>query len=134
MKVIHRRLAIAGCVLAFAASAGAAQAQRSPNGTWRCSAQGNIPIGVMTVSGATYRFQAVSSTAWAPKAQDSMNGSGALRATGATLTPTGGPLTTRLRVRSGQFGEAGSARTGRYDYIDFFNDPQAVYVLRCLRP
>lgn len=134
MRMIHRFLTIAGCALALVATAGAAQAQRSPNGTWRCSAQGNIPIGVMTVSGATYRFQAVSNTAWTPKAQDSMNGSGALRVSGTTLNPTSGPLTTRLRARSGHFGETGSSRTGPYDYIDFFNDPQAVYVLRCFRP
>ncbi|MGQ2990933.1 MAG: hypothetical protein ACT6RD_12075 [Brevundimonas sp.] len=133
MTGIHQGLAIIGCVLAVAASAGTAQAQRSPNGTWRCSAQGNIPIGIMTVSGATYRFQAVRNTAWAPKAQDSMNGSGALRGSGTTLTPAGGPLTTRLGARSGYFGETGIPGD-RYDYIDFFNDPQAAYVLRCHRP
>ena len=133
MKTIHRGLAVAACVLAFAASAGATQAQRSPGGVWRCSAQGNIPIGLMTVSGATYRFQAVRNTAWALKAQDSMNGSGALRAFGTTLNPTSGPLTTRLNARSGYFGETG-VTGGRYDYIDFFNDPRAAYVLRCHRP
>lgn len=133
MKTIHKVFSIAGCVLAFASSAGAAQAQRSPNGTWRCSAQGNIPIGVMTVSGSTYRFQAVRNTAWAPKPQDSMNGSGALRASGTTLNPTGGPLTTRLGARSGYFGVTGIPGD-RYDYIDFFNDPEAAYVLRCHRP
>lgn len=115
-------------------AAEAAQTARSPNGTWRCKAQGDIPIGILTVSGAGYRFQAVRNTAWDPKPGDGLNGSGALRRSGTTLTPTSGPLVTRGRIISGYFGETSDPWSGRYDYIDFSNEPDANYFLRCHRP
>ena len=120
------------CMLA-PPSADAFQA-RSPNGAWRCKAQGDIPIGVLTITGATYRFQAVRNTAWDPKPNDGLNGSGALRRSGTDLTPTSGPLVTRGRIVSGYFGETSSPYSGRYDYIDFSNAPGNNYFLRCHRP
>lgn len=117
------------CGLVVAAMAGQASAQETPAGLWRCSAQGNIPIGLLTITGANYRFQAVNNSLWALKPQDSMNGSGGMRVAGTRLTPSGGPLASQLQIRSGVFGH-----TGRYSHIDFFNDPASVYVLRCHRP
>lgn len=121
---------VSATVLASSASSQA----RSPNGTWRCSAQGNIPIGVMTVSGGGYRFQAVRNTSWDPKPGDSMNGAGAVQTGGEHFNPTSGPLRSRMSVTRGHFGETSSPYSGRYDYIDMFNSSDGAYVLRCYRP
>lgn len=127
----------AGLSLAFAPPA-LAQAKpklgNSPNGIWRCSAQGNIPIGVMTITGNAYKFQAVSNTAWAPKPSDTGNGSGQITVAGSRLTPVSGPLKTKYRVVSGSYGTTTSPYSGAYEFIDLLNDPAAAYLLRCYRP
>ena len=125
--------ALAGALI-FSASAASA-AGGGTNGTWRCSAQGNIPIGVLTVSGSAYKFQAVSNSQWAPKAVDSSNGSGNLTVGDRVLSVTSGPLfTSSMKVRSGKFGQATSPYHAPYDFISLFNDPKMAYVLMCYRP
>jgi hypothetical protein len=107
---------------------------KSPNGLWRCSAQGNIPIGLMTMSGNSYRFQVVSNTAWALKPTDGGNGSGQMTVAGSKLTPVSGPLKTKYGTATGFYGTTSSPYSGTYEYIDLLKEPQAAYLLRCHRP
>lgn len=123
----------AAAPLASAPSSAEAVQARSPNGTWRCNAAGNIPIGLMTITGSRYRFQAVRNGNWDPKPQDPMNGSGAFQAQGTQLNPTSGPLRTELGSARGVFGETSSPYSGRYDYIQFYNGVTNDYVLLCHR-
>ncbi len=106
----------------------ATQVAADPSGAWHCSAQGNIPLGLLTVSGSSYKFQAVKDTAWTPKL-DPANGSGNLSITGGKLAPTSGPMVARLKIISGTYGPSGKS-----DYIDWFTKPNGYYLLRCLRP
>jgi hypothetical protein len=46
------------------------------DGTWRCAANGNIPIGVVTITGAGYTFTSTN-TAWEP-VDNAANGAGSL--------------------------------------------------------
>ena len=62
------------------------------DGLWKCKASGNIPIALLTVSGENYTMQAVKNTLWEPKGQDSSNGSGTLKLSGAGFTAVSGPL------------------------------------------
>ena len=78
------------CVLGFAGSVAAAEAR--PDGVWKSEASGNIPIALLTISGGSYAMQAVSDTAWTPKADDSSNGGGGLDIQGNRVMPTSGPL------------------------------------------
>lgn len=109
-------------------------AQAAAAGVWRCSAQGNIPIGVLTVKSGGYTFQAVRDTVWAPKPQDSSNGSGKLTVKGSKITVKNGPLRTQMGVTTGFYGAASSVGSGSNEYLDLFNDPSAAYLLRCYRP
>ena len=106
---------------------------KSPNGVWRCSAQGNIPLGVMTITGTGYKFQAVSNTAWAPKPSDRSNGSGQFKIAPGRLTPASGPLVSVFKGTIALHEEYRSPRE-TYDYIDIYNDPKSAYLLRCYRP
>lgn len=114
---------------AAAATAFATAATAAPAGVWRCSAQGNIPIGVLTITSGGYAFQAARNTAWAPKPADPSNGSGTLTVKGSKVTVTSGPLRKHMKVATGVYGGSGAN-----EYIDFFTDPNSVYLLRCLRP
>jgi len=107
----------------------ASPAMAAPDGNWRCSAQGNIPIGLMTIKGTGYKFQAVSNSLWKPKPSDSLNGSGNLAVDGSKLTMASGPLHAKGGVRTGVYGASGKS-----DYMDFFTEPKGYYYLRCLRP
>jgi hypothetical protein len=62
------------------------------DGVWRCKASGNIPIALLTISGSSYKMQAVSNSLWAPKPNDSSNGSGSLNIKGNSVTAASGPL------------------------------------------
>ncbi len=109
-------------------------AQAAAAGVWRCSAQGNIPIGVLTVKSGGYTFQAVSNTVWAPKPQDSSNGSGKLTVKGSKVTVKNGPLRKQMGVTTGFYGSPASDASLHHEYLDLFNDPSAAYLLRCYRP
>ena len=94
-------LAIAGTA-ALLAMAGSAQpvAAQAGGGVWRCFANGNIPIGILTFNCANYRFQPVSNTAWRPNPRDRGNGTGAF-ASATNLTPVSGPLRTVYQITTG---------------------------------
>lgn len=94
-------LAIAGAagLLAITLPAQPVEAQAG-GGVWRCFANGNIPIGILTVNGANYRFQPVSNTAWRPNPRDRGNGTGAF-ASATNLTPVSGPLRTVYQITTG---------------------------------
>lgn len=94
-------LGLAAAVLAFAASwpISTVEAQ-ARGGVWRCFANGNIPIGILTVNGANYRFQPVSSTDWRPNPRDRGNGTGAF-VSATNFTPVSGPLKTVYEITTG---------------------------------
>jgi hypothetical protein len=69
--------------------AGEALAQ-SADGNWRCSMIGDIPIGILTISGSSYQFQSTN-VSWEPN-DNPANGSGSLGFDGAYLWPESGPL------------------------------------------
>jgi len=117
-------VATAVTVLVFSSTAHAA-----PAGTWRCSAQGNIPIGVLKITSGGYTFQAVRDTVWSPKPGDPSNGSGSLTVKGSKVSVSSGPLRKHMKVTTGVYGGAGND-----EYIDLYNNPNSVYLLRCLRP
>ena len=106
---------------------------KSPNGVWHCSAAGPLPIGIMTITGTGYKFQAVSNTAWAPKASDRNNGGGQFKIAPGKLTPVSGPLVSGFKASVALHEEYRSPRES-YDYIDIYNDPKSAYLLRCYRP
>lgn len=134
-RIIVKAALLAAAAAALGASAAQAQPGKGPNGTWRCSAQGNIPIGILTVAGTGYKFQAVSNSLWALKPSDSTNGSGKLSVAGKALTISSGPLfTSSMKVRTGEFGQATSPYRPPYDFISLKNDPNMSYVLMCYRP
>jgi hypothetical protein len=66
------------------------------DGTWRCAANGNIPIGVVTITGAGYTFTSTN-TAWEP-VDNAANGAGSLGFDGPYLLPQDGPLATNFGV------------------------------------
>ena len=83
----------------FAATA----AHASPDGVWECKANGDIPLGLLTIDGASYEYQ-TTNTAWEPK-DDASNGSGELAYEGDLIVPTTGPLLTDFEVNGAE--EAG---------------------------
>lgn len=116
-------LAVAAAALTFVSVA-----QAAPAGNWRCRAQGNIPVGLLTITGGAYKYQAVRNTAWAPKPGDASTGSGGFSAAGEKLAITSGPLRTKMGAKTGYYGYAGPD-----EYMDFYNDPNSAYLLRCHR-
>lgn len=90
-----------GAVLALSAPALAAV-----DGVWRCSMIGDIPLGILEISGGGYAFTATD-TSWNPIV-DTANGNGTLSADGATLTPNDGPLLTEFGVMGTVSGDENS--------------------------
>jgi hypothetical protein len=71
---------------------------QAANGVWRCkTATGNLPIGVLTITGANYRFVVASNSVWKPVPRDPANGSGRF-ASAANLAPMTGPLKTQYEI------------------------------------
>lgn len=66
------------------------------DGTWRCIANGNIPIGIVTISGTAYDF-VTTNVSWEPVDNDD-NGSGSLAYEGENLIPQDGPLASAFQV------------------------------------
>lgn len=70
------------------------------DGVWACKANGDIPLGLLEISGDTYSFQ-TTNTAWEP-VDNKSNGSGALSYEGSRIQPVDGPLLDSFEV----YGEA----------------------------
>ena len=74
--------------------------------SWHCKANGNIPIGTLTIDGAgNYEMVVAANSTWARKDGDPGNGTGQLRIDGDLLTPTSGPLRDSYGV-VGRYNEA----------------------------
>ena len=80
--------------------AGAAHAR---DGRYHCKANGDIPLGVLSISGSEYDYVATRTSDFAP-ASDPANGGGRLDIQGASLIPRSGPLLTEFEV-VGQVGD-----------------------------
>lgn len=93
-----KRFLLAAAVIGLSTS-GVSQVQaQSASGVWRCKTYtGNLPIGILTISGASYRFVVATNTTWRPVPNDPGNGSGAF-VSASDLTPRSGPLRTQYGV------------------------------------
>jgi hypothetical protein len=91
-------------LIAMLLSALAAFPVFAADGTYRCKANGDIPIGVLTLSGSNYEFAVTRTTDFAP-AQDPANGGGELEIGGGVLRPLSGPLLTKYAVVGGMEGD-----------------------------
>jgi hypothetical protein len=85
-----KKFAFVAAVIAMSTISSTAMA--GLDGVWRCKSSGNIPIALLTISGSSYRMQAVSNTLWAPKPNDSSNGNGSLNVRGSSVAAVSGPL------------------------------------------
>lgn len=85
---------------------GLVQAQ-STDGQWRCVANGNIPIGIVTIQGTSYDF-VTTNVSWQPQ-ENASNGGGSLRFEGGYILPQDGPLLTEFEV-NGAFNADGHIR------------------------
>lgn len=99
-------------VAATAMAATTVPALAGLDGVWKCKASGNIPIALVTISGDSYEKQAVKNSVWAPKANDSSNGSGSLSINGNTVTSTSGPLADLYGAVGSYCGEGDSGCSG----------------------
>jgi hypothetical protein len=88
--------ALAALALVATALPGTGAQAAELDGTWRCMLNGNIPLGVVTISGDAYALRSTD-VAWRPKPNRS-DGDGRLTIAGATLTPVSGPLLTQFEV------------------------------------
>lgn len=60
---------------------------------WHCKANGNIPIGTLTIDASgNYEMVVAANSAWQRKDGDPGNGGGQLSIAGSDLTPISGPL------------------------------------------
>jgi hypothetical protein len=98
-----RILVVAAAVL----WAGAALAD--VDGEWRCKANGDIPIGLVRISGADYVYT-MTDVAFVPVANDA-NGSGTLSVEGAAVRPLDGPLADDFGVVGEIWGDGGGIIT-----------------------
>lgn len=99
MKTPKRILALA--TAGMLAAGGPARAA-SADGVWGCKANGDIPLGLLTISGSSYKF-VTTRTDWTPS-PNSSDGSGTLSIGGATMRPQSGPLLDQFEV-VGQIGD-----------------------------
>lgn len=58
------------------------------DGEWTCKANGNIPMGILTITGMSYRLQETD----AGGTPNGKGGSGSFRAEGPNIVPNDGPL------------------------------------------
>lgn len=88
-------------VLGLVLATGPALAQGYAD-SWHCKANGNIPIGTLTIDAAgNYEMIVAANAAWDPKPNDAGNGVGQLAVAGDTLTPISGPLADVYEVVGG---------------------------------
>jgi hypothetical protein len=76
------------CLACLSVTCGAASAQA--DGTWRCIANGNIPLGLLSVTGTAYTWTKTNASFQPVEARE--NGSGTIRMAGSTFTVESGPL------------------------------------------
>lgn len=74
----------------LALSAASPVLAQSADGVWKCAITGDIPIGLVTITGNSYQFQSTNA-AWEPT-DDASNGGGSLDYDGSYLWPGSGPL------------------------------------------
>lgn len=117
-------------VLAFILSLPSAAALASADGEWRCKANGDIPIGILDISGNAYDFTVVKNSAWDPKPGDPGTGSGRLSIDGPRLKPIDGPLLSRYQSTLAYCGAAEGCSGD--EIIDVENASGAL--MRCWRP
>lgn len=106
-KLTRLRIIATAAVAAITLAAGPALAT-SPapasggDGTWRCFANGNIPIGTLIIGGDGYEFVVTRTTDFSTvKAGDPGNGTGDLAWQDTTFVPTSGPLKDSYEVTGG---------------------------------
>ncbi len=93
--------------------------------SWHCKANGNIPIGTLTIDGAgNYEMVVAANSTWARKDGDPGNGTGQLRIDGDLLTPTSGPL-------RDSYGVVGRYNEANRRYIGWGSDPTALAIFAC---
>lgn len=102
----------------------------SPDGAWRCKANGDIPIGILSLAGDSYEFTVVKNTVWDPKPGDPGNGSGRLAIDGPRMAPLDGPLLTQYESTLAYCGPAEGCSGD--DIVDVINASGAL--MRCWRP
>lgn len=94
-------------------------------GTWRCSANGNIPIALLSFSGNRYQLRD-SDARWNPKG-GKLDGSGTIRPGAAGFEPLSGPMVSELGIKTAQY----SAERGRRA-LYLSNKPSGLALLQCL--
>ena len=95
------------------------------SGQWRCVANGNIPIALLTFSGSRYTLSDTDG-GWRARA-GKLSGSGAIRPAEGGFVPTSGPMASELGIRSASY----SAERGRRAlYLN--NQPAGLSLLQCL--
>lgn len=91
----------------------AAPATASASGAWRCYANGNIPIGTLTISGSSYEFIVTETTDFqTPRLDDPGTGSGTLTWQGELFTPDDGPLKDVFKITGATYPEGVSLNNG----------------------
>lgn len=94
-------------------------------GQWRCVANGNIPIALLSFSGSRYTLSDTDG-GWRAKA-GKLSGSGAIRMADGGFVPTSGPMVSELGIRSAGY----TAERGRRAlYLN--NNPSGLSLLQCL--
>lgn len=95
------------------------------SGTWRCSANGNIPIALLNMTGNRYTLTDADST-WHPK-RGKLNGSGTIRPGKSGFVPESGPMRDELDVQAVSY-HADRGRRALY----LSNKPSGLALLQCL--
>ena len=116
------RLLIAAAGLTLLASPALAQGYAD---SWHCKANGNIPIGTLTIDAAgNYEMVVAANSTWERKEGDQGNGVGQLAIDGNSFTPTSGPL---LDV----YGVVGGYSDENQRYMGWGSDPDALALFAC---
>lgn len=118
-----RILWLAGLLAIGFAAATPSPSDALPNARWRCKANGDIPMGTLTVTGSSYQFVVAKNSLWEQKPGDPGNGSGQYQESGNVVTPVSGPLATHYRV----VGETTPATDG--SPVIYFADKAAGFAL-----
>ena len=84
------------------------------DGSWRCFANGNIPIGTLTMSGDAYEFMVTKTVDFqTPNPDDAGSGSGQVEWSGTVFTPLSGPLKDEFGVTGGMTADGLSLNNAR---------------------
>lgn len=116
--------ALLAALFVLSLTAGPARAQGYAD-SWHCKANGNIPIGTLTIDASGhYDMVVAANSAWDPKVGDPGNGSGELAVAGDVLTPLSGPLLDVYEVVGGYSEE-------NQRYMGWGSDPTALALFAC---